>query len=257
MTLRCSTQGERRKIAEFSAGASNSSVSGGGAMPNRPHHFLLARSPTESDQSRPSYCRGHGTAGLDQLNTTLDNQAYTRSQIQKFLDSGSSPPTSASFAFVSGCQMAHVCCLAAARHALLLESGWNVERQGLCGAPPLRILASNRHGSVERAVRLLGLGEGNILDLDLDRNERVTADVLRTAGVAENGTQWQSFEKGSDFDKACKLLMLNGLLSRPAGACSRASDKPEVYPCERPDKPDNGVTVPWSTPISDGYGLPN
>ena len=90
-------------------------------------------------------------------------------------------PTSASFAFVSGCQMAHVCCLAAARHALLLERGWNVEREGLCGAPPLRILASNRHGSVERAVRLLGLGEGNVLDLDLDRNERVTANVLRTA----------------------------------------------------------------------------
>jgi glutamate/tyrosine decarboxylase-like PLP-dependent enzyme len=97
-------------------------------------------------------------------------------------------PTSASFAFVSGCQMAHVCCLAAARHALLLERGWNVERQGLCGAPPLRILASNRHGSVARAVRLLGLREGNVLDLDLDRNERVTANVLRTALETAPGT---------------------------------------------------------------------
>src|ERR1700733_7680110 len=37
-------------------------------------------------------------------------------------------PASASFAFVSGCQMAHVTCLAAARHALLKKKGWDVER---------------------------------------------------------------------------------------------------------------------------------
>lgn len=41
-------------------------------------------------------------------------------------------PASASFAFVSGCQMAHACCLAAARHALLLKRDWDVERKGLC-----------------------------------------------------------------------------------------------------------------------------
>ena len=90
-------------------------------------------------------------------------------------------PASASVAFVSGCQMAHVCCLAAARHALLFERGWDVERLGLCGAPPIRILASNRHGSVERAVRLLGIGEGNVVDLGLDSNERLTSGVLGTA----------------------------------------------------------------------------
>src|SRR5579863_792147 len=43
-------------------------------------------------------------------------------------------PASASFAFVSGGQMAHACCLAAARHALLLKRDWDVERKGLCGA---------------------------------------------------------------------------------------------------------------------------
>ena len=90
-------------------------------------------------------------------------------------------PASASVAFVSGCQMAHVCCLAAARHALLLERGWDVERLGLCGAPPIRILASNRHGSIERAVRLLGLGDGNVVDLELDSNERITPGALGAA----------------------------------------------------------------------------
>jgi glutamate/tyrosine decarboxylase-like PLP-dependent enzyme len=90
-------------------------------------------------------------------------------------------PQSASFAFVSGCQMAHVTCLAAARHALLREKGWDVERRGLCGAPPLRVLASNRHGSVERAIRLLGIGEDNVFDLELNENEQITPEVLTDA----------------------------------------------------------------------------
>src|SRR5215213_8461907 len=68
-------------------------------------------------------------------------------------------PAHSSFALVSGCQMAHATCLAAARHALLAERDWDVEQRGLYGAPPIRILTSSqRHGSFERAVRLLGLG---------------------------------------------------------------------------------------------------
>jgi glutamate/tyrosine decarboxylase-like PLP-dependent enzyme len=97
-------------------------------------------------------------------------------------------PRSASFAFVSGCQMAHATCLAAARHALLEERGWDVERRGLSGAPPLRILASNRHGSVERAIRLLGIGSANIVDLALDAEERITPSVLEAALVAAPDT---------------------------------------------------------------------
>jgi glutamate/tyrosine decarboxylase-like PLP-dependent enzyme len=93
-------------------------------------------------------------------------------------------PASASFAFVSGCQMAHATCLAAARHALLQERGWDVERNGLCGAPPIRVLASNRHGSVERAIRLLGIGEANVVDLELDDNARITPAVLSAALTA-------------------------------------------------------------------------
>src|SRR3546814_8214517 len=68
-------------------------------------------------------------------------------------------PRSASFAFTTGCQMAHFTCLAAARHALLRERGWNVERDGLHGAPAIRVLATeHRHGSVDRALRFLGIG---------------------------------------------------------------------------------------------------
>jgi glutamate/tyrosine decarboxylase-like PLP-dependent enzyme len=72
-------------------------------------------------------------------------------------------PAHSSFALVSGCQMAHATCLAAARHALLSERNWDVEKRGLYGAPPIRILSSAQlHGSFERAVRLLGLGRDQV-----------------------------------------------------------------------------------------------
>ncbi len=88
-------------------------------------------------------------------------------------------PQEASFALVTGCQMAHVTCLAAARHALLSKNGWDVESQGLYGAPPIRILSSSeRHGSFERAVRLLGFGQGHIKLLPVDDYCRLLPDAL-------------------------------------------------------------------------------
>ena len=64
-------------------------------------------------------------------------------------------PASASFALVTGCQMAHVTCLAAARHALLTRAGWDVNRDGLSGAPVIRVLTSQDvHGTCTRAIKL-------------------------------------------------------------------------------------------------------
>jgi glutamate/tyrosine decarboxylase-like PLP-dependent enzyme len=90
-------------------------------------------------------------------------------------------PASASFAFVTGTQMAHLTCLAAARHELLARRGWDVEQLGLYGAPRIRILASNqRHGTVERAVRLLGLGRDHITDLSTDSTGQVIPEALES-----------------------------------------------------------------------------
>lgn len=91
-------------------------------------------------------------------------------------------PRDASFAFTTGCQMAHFTCLAAARHAVLRDRGWDVERQGLNGAPAIRVLATeHRHGSVERALRYLGIGTAALTPLVTDGNARVTVDVLTAA----------------------------------------------------------------------------
>lgn len=91
-------------------------------------------------------------------------------------------PSGASFALVSGCQMAHVTCLAAARHSLLARHGWDSEADGLNGAPNIRLLSSSeRHGSIERAVRLLGLGSRCVIDLAADENGRLQPETLNNA----------------------------------------------------------------------------
>jgi glutamate/tyrosine decarboxylase-like PLP-dependent enzyme len=91
-------------------------------------------------------------------------------------------PSTASFAFVTGCQMAHVTCLAAARHAVLARLGWDVEQQGLAASPRIRILSSTEHhGSTLRAIRLLGLGESSIIDLPTDPEGRLIPQALEEA----------------------------------------------------------------------------
>jgi len=97
-------------------------------------------------------------------------------------------PQQASFAVVTGCQMAHVTCLAAARHALLSKHGWDVESNGLYGAPPIRILSSSeRHASFERAVRLLGLGTAHIKLLPVDDECRLVPDALEEELSKQDG----------------------------------------------------------------------
>jgi glutamate/tyrosine decarboxylase-like PLP-dependent enzyme len=94
-------------------------------------------------------------------------------------------PAAASFAFVTGCQMAHVTCLAAARHALLAKRGWDVEQRGLFSAPPVRVLTSTeRHGTAERAIRFLGLGRDSMVDLAIDDKGCLRPDALAEALAA-------------------------------------------------------------------------
>jgi glutamate/tyrosine decarboxylase-like PLP-dependent enzyme len=89
-------------------------------------------------------------------------------------------PADASYAFVTGCQMAHVTALAAAREHLLAERGWDVGRQGLYGAPPVRVVVGGeRHVTVDRALRLLGMGEP--VAVASDEQGRLRADELPAA----------------------------------------------------------------------------
>jgi glutamate/tyrosine decarboxylase-like PLP-dependent enzyme len=97
-------------------------------------------------------------------------------------------PASASFSFVTGCQMAHFTCLAAARHDVLERVGWDVERDGLSGSPPIRVVAgTKRHITIDRALRLLGLGSSSIVPVEADAQGRMRVDELEAALVGLSG----------------------------------------------------------------------
>lgn len=88
-------------------------------------------------------------------------------------------PDSCSVGFVSGATMGNFTCLAAARHALLEKQGWNVEKQGLSGAPQLRIVASEQiHVTVLKALSMLGMGSTNIEWVACDNQGRMILENL-------------------------------------------------------------------------------
>ncbi|MCK9877425.1 pyridoxal-dependent decarboxylase [Frankia sp. Ag45/Mut15] len=89
-------------------------------------------------------------------------------------------PATASVGFTTGTQMAHVTALAAARHRVLAEVGWDVGADGLTGAPPVRVLAgADRHTTVDAALRLLGFGSRGIHTVAGDGRGRMCPDALR------------------------------------------------------------------------------
>jgi glutamate/tyrosine decarboxylase-like PLP-dependent enzyme len=97
-------------------------------------------------------------------------------------------PEGTGVGFVTGCQMAHFTCLAAARHAVLRKAGWDVEARGLQGAPELRVIAGEHaHVTVPVACRLLGLGAERIRRVPADEQGRMLAGVLRDELAAHDG----------------------------------------------------------------------
>jgi glutamate/tyrosine decarboxylase-like PLP-dependent enzyme len=88
-------------------------------------------------------------------------------------------PEHVSVAYVTGCQMAHVTALAAARHHVLARAGWDVEADGLAGSPPIRaVVGEKRHVTVDRALRLLGIGTSSIDVVPADDQGRMRAGRL-------------------------------------------------------------------------------
>ena len=88
------------------------------------------------------------------------------------------PPT-ASVGFVAGGQEANTVGLAAGRHHVLAEAGWDVEADGLAGAPPVRVVAgAERHATIDRALRLLGLGTNALEPVAVDHDGALRADTL-------------------------------------------------------------------------------
>lgn len=97
-------------------------------------------------------------------------------------------PEPASFALVTGCQMAHATCLAAARNWLLQRKGWDVERQGMAGSPQILVLTGERHTSFDRALRLLGFGDASLQVLGTNAMGALEPAALESALRAAQDT---------------------------------------------------------------------
>jgi glutamate/tyrosine decarboxylase-like PLP-dependent enzyme len=122
-------------------------------------------------------------------------------------------PENASIGFVTGTQMAHVTGLAAARFHVLDRVGWDVGRDGLQGAPWVRVLAgAKRHVTLDRALRLLGLGAPTVVEADEQGRMRVDAlaeaiveDKSPTIVCAQAGeVNTGSFDPLVDVAEACE-----------------------------------------------------
>jgi glutamate/tyrosine decarboxylase-like PLP-dependent enzyme len=88
-------------------------------------------------------------------------------------------PVETGGAVVTGATMANFSALAAARHALLARAGWNVESDGLFGAPPITVVVSEEaHASVAKALGMLGMGRNRVTKVPVDGQGRMRADAL-------------------------------------------------------------------------------
>ena len=97
-------------------------------------------------------------------------------------------PADASVGFTTGAQGAITTALAAARNHVLATAGWDVERDGLIGAPPVSIfVGADAHVTVSRALRLLGLGSDSAVAIEADGQGRMRPDALREALTSVTG----------------------------------------------------------------------
>lgn len=135
-------------------------------------------------------------------------------------------PASCSFAFVTGCQMAHVTALSAARHRVLADRGWSVETQGLAGSPPIRVLVGEHHETLLRALRQIGLGTDAVVQVGQNVDGTIDTQALARVLAADAAAPTivclaaGDLNRGAfdDFATACDLAHEHGAWVHVDGA---------------------------------------
>ena len=88
-------------------------------------------------------------------------------------------PPATGVGFVTGATVANFTALAAARHAVLARAGWNVEADGLFGAPPITvIIGEEAHPTLLKSLGMLGLGRSRVVRVPVDAQGRMQAEAL-------------------------------------------------------------------------------
>ena len=124
-------------------------------------------------------------------------------------------PKECAGAFVTGTTVAHITALAAARHAVLKKVGWNVEADGLFGAPPITVITSaEAHPTLYKALGVVGLGRTRVVKVPTDSQGRMRVDAFpKISGPTIVCLQAGNVNTGA-FDPIAEL----GPRSREAGA---------------------------------------
>ncbi len=117
-------------------------------------------------------------------------------------------PGDASVGFVTGGQAANTIGLAIGRHHVLAEAGWDVERDGLMGAPPVRVVAGlERHATIDRSLRLLGFGTSVVEPVAADANGAIDiTDLARVLSAGTTGPTLICLQAGNVNTGACDNL---------------------------------------------------
>ncbi|MEV6282975.1 pyridoxal-dependent decarboxylase [Kribbella sp. NPDC051770] len=127
------------------------------------------------------------------------------------------PPT-ASTGFTTGGQSANTVALLAARHHVLNQAGWDVESDGLNGAPAVRIVAGEeRHATIDRSLRLLGFGSRSLELVRADSNGALDLEALRSHLINHTGPLIVCLQAGNvntgaadPLGEACDLIHEHG-----------------------------------------------
>ncbi len=116
------------------------------------------------------------------LNATSPAAAAVEAVVAEWIKDLLGLPLDAAVGFVTGCQMANFSGLLAGRHAILAREGWDVEKQGLQGAPTVHVvIGEEAHATVLSALRLLGLGEARAHRVAADAQGRMIPEALKAA----------------------------------------------------------------------------
>ncbi len=130
-------------------------------------------------------------------------------------------PDGTSIGLTTGCQMAHVTCLASARHRVLEAAGWDVEERGLFGAPEISVvIGSEAHATIPTALQYLGMGRSRVIPVDSDEQGRMRLESLAAALPSGDGPLIVSLQAGNvntgSFDPIGPAIEL--IRARHAGA---------------------------------------
>jgi glutamate/tyrosine decarboxylase-like PLP-dependent enzyme len=133
------------------------------------------------------------------------------------------PPQSAG-AFVTGGTVANFTALAAARHRVLANAGWDVEEQGMAGAPPLTVLVGEEaHPTLLKSLSLLGLGRATARRIPVDGQGRMRLDALEVPTVAASSVGGARPDEHDAKAVRARLRRIDGdVAKRPGGRHKKA-----------------------------------